>query len=259
MIKTFLNNIKDNRDLIGHLIFFDLKSNVARTYFGFLWWVLDPIFYMLVFYFLVQVVLQRGGPDYSVFLFTALIPLKWTISSLVDSTNVISSKAAILNQIYVPKFIFVIVRLGINTTKFLVGLVVLFLFIWVYGIDLSFNVFYLPFILIVHALFLLGAMMILAHIGVYLRDVKNMMQYVARMLFYVSPVMFSMDSVADKLAKWLYLNPLTILFESYRSVLLYQETPLWSGLGYLLIVSVILVVIGIVIMEKYDKKYIKVI
>ena len=121
------------------------------------------------------------------------------------------------------------------------------------------NVFYLPFILMVHALFLLGAMMILAHLGVYLRDVKNMMQYVTRMLFYVSPVMFSIDSVADILAQWLYLNPLTILFESYRSVLLYQEAPFWSGLGYLLIVSVILVVIGIFVMEKYDKKYIKVI
>src|SRR5690606_24311915 len=117
----------------------------------------------------------------------------------------ISSKAAILNQIYVPKSIFVIVRLGINTAKFLLGLVVLFLFLWIYGIDFSFKLVYLPLILIIHAMFLLGTMMILAHIGVFLRDVKNMMQYVTRMLFYVSPVMFSMDSISDNLAKWLYL------------------------------------------------------
>lgn len=259
MIIKFLKNIKDNKDLISHLIFFDLKSNVARTYFGFLWWVLDPLFYMLVFYFLVQVILQRGGPDYSVFLFTALIPLKWTISSLVDSTNVISSKAAILNQIYVPKSIFVIVRLGINTAKFLLGLVVLFLFLWIYGIDFSFKLVYLPLILIIHAMFLLGTMMILAHIGVFLRDVKNMMQYVTRMLFYVSPVMFSMDSISDNLAKWLYLNPLTILFESYRSVLMYDRIPQLAGLGLLFIISIVLVIVGVVIMEKYDKKYIKVI
>lgn len=259
MFKKFCRTLLNYKDLIWHLIIFDLKSNVARTYFGFLWWIVDPILYMLVFYFLVQVILQRGGPDYSIFLFTALIPLKWTMSSLVDSTNAIGSKISILNQIYVPKHIFVIVQLGINTIKFLIGLVVLLLFLWIFGTEFSVNVFYLPLIIIVHGLFLYGAMLILAHIGVYLKDVKNMMQYFTRMLYYLSPVLFSMDSVPENLAKLLYLNPLTTLFESYRNVLMHGEQPQFLGLLCILIFAGLLLSFGIFVIEKYDKKYIKVI
>lgn len=259
MIKKFYKTLSDNKDLIWHLIVFDLKSNVARTYFGFLWWILDPIFYMVVFYFLIEVVLQRGGPDYSVYLFTALIPLKWTMSSLVDSTNAITSKASVLNQIYVPKHVFVFVRLGINTVKYFIGLIVLLLFLFIYGIEFTIDILYLPLIMGIHSLFLFGIMLVLAHIGVYLKDIKNMMQYITRMLYYLSPVMFSMHSVPDNIAKLLYLNPLTTLFESYRNVLMYGEPPQFLGLICLLIIGCVFLSIGIVIIEKYDKKYVKVI
>lgn len=255
----FLKKLGDYKDLIKHLIVFDLKSNVARTYFGFLWWIIDPILYMLVFYLLIEVILQRGGPDYSVFLFTALIPLKWTMSSLVDSTSTISSKVSILNQIYVPKYILVIVTLGINAVKFLIGLVVLLLFLWFYGIEFSGYIIYLPLIIFVQALLLLGAMLLFAHIGVYLTDVRNMMQYITRMLYYLSPVLFSMDTVPENLAKLLYLNPLTTLFESYRNILMYGEPPQFLGLLILFGIGIGLLIIGVWIMEKYDKKYIKVI
>lgn len=259
MFRNFFKTVANYKDLIWHLVFFDLKSNVARTYFGILWWIVDPILYMLVFYFLVEIILQRGGPNYSVFLFTALIPLKWTMSSMVDSTSSISSKVSILNQIYVPKYIFVIVSLGINTVKFFIGLVVLLLFLLVYGISVSPNIIYLPLIILVHGLFLFGSMLILAHVGIFIKDVKNMMQYFTRMLYYLSPVLFSIESVPGNLSKYLYLNPLTTLFESYRNVLMYNEQPQLLGLLCIFIVAIILLTIGIITMEKYDKKYIKVI
>lgn len=258
-MKNFLKDIIKYKDLIGYLTIFNLKSNVSRTYLGILWWIIDPILYLLVFYFLVEIILQRGGPDYSVFLFTALIPLKWTISSLVDSTSSISSKASILKQIYVPKYIFVIVSLGINTVKFIIGLMVLILFLWIYGIELNINILFLPLIIFVQGLFLLGAMLVLAHIGIYFKDVKNVMQYLTRMLYYLSPVLFSIDSIPATLAKILYLNPLTTLFESYRNILMYNESPQFFGLLCILIVAIILLGIGINLLQKYDKKYIKVI
>jgi ABC-type polysaccharide/polyol phosphate export permease len=259
MLKNFLKNVIHYRDLIGHLVFFDLKSNVARTYFGIIWWIIDPILYMLVFYFLIEIILHRGGPNYSAFLFTALIPLKWTMSSLVDSTSTITSKVSILNQIYVPKYIFVITSLGINTVKFSIGLVLLLLFLWFYGINFSMYILYLPLIIVIHGLFIFGTMLIFAHMGIYFNDLKNMMQYFTRMLYYLSPVLFSMDSLPKKLSMLLYLNPLTTLFESYRNIFMYNEPPQFIGLFCLLIIAVIMIIVGISIMEKYDKRYIKVI
>ncbi|WP_078429735.1 ABC transporter permease [Alkalihalobacterium alkalinitrilicum] len=258
ILKKMVNDVKNHKDLIRYLTISDFKTNTARTYFGFLWWILDPILYMLIFYLLVQVILQRGGPDYSVFLFVALIPLKWTIACLVDATNAITSKARIIQQVYVPKIVFIVVRLAVNTSKFLISSVVLFTFLWVYGIDFTINMFYFFIIIIVHTLFLLGSMIILAHMGVYFKDIKNMMQYVARTLFYISPVMFSITDVPERLAQYLYINPLTSLIVSYRNSLLYAIQPEWGSLLILFLVSIVLLLIGLGILFKYEKHYAKV-
>lgn len=258
MINTVLRDVYKHKDLIYHLTLSDFKSNAARTYMGFLWWVLDPILYMGIFYLLVQVILQRGGPDYSVYLFTGLIPLKWATACLVDSTNAIASNSRIIQQVYVPKIVFITVRLLVNTFKFLVSVLVLLLFLYFYGIELSANVFYLPFVILINGIFLLGIMPFLAHVGVFIKDVKNLMQYVSRILLYLSPVMFHLDKVPENLRSWLYLNPLTSLLSSYRNVLLYQKAPEWIPLIILLIISVLILLLGLKLIMKNEKEYAKV-
>ncbi|MCA0970976.1 ABC transporter permease [Halobacillus litoralis] len=259
IIGNLFKTISRYKDLIWHLTKSELKSNVARTYMGFFWWILDPLLYMCIFYFLVHVILDRGGPDYPVFLFIALIPLKWTTSCLVDATNSIQSKGNIIKQIYVPKVVFVLVKLSINTIKFLISLTVLLIFLVVYGDSLSIFSLLLPFILLLHLCWLFPMMLILAHIGVYFKDIKNLMQYVTRVLLYVSPVLYSLSTVPEEIVKYLYINPLTLLIVSYRNILMYQDSPLTLELGILLIASIIFTLVGLHLIYKYDKKYVKVI
>lgn len=259
ILNKLLQDIKNHKDLIYHLTFYDLKSNTARTVLGFLWWLIDPILYMAIFYFLVHVILERGGPDYPVFLFVALIPLKWTISCLVDSTSAITSKGRIIQQIYVPKIVFILFRLMVNTAKFLIGSTMLIIFLWLYGVSFSVYMLFFPLIIIIHLILLLACASLLAHVGVYLRDVKLLMQYVARTLFYLSPVLYSLDRVPEHLVKWLYMNPLTTFIVSYRNILLYQAQPLWLNLIFILMISGILLYLGLKIVFKYEKEYAKVI
>ncbi|MEB1808285.1 MAG: ABC transporter permease [Bacillaceae bacterium] len=259
MLRNAVTDIINHRDLIRHFIVADFKANNARTYFGFVWWIIDPLLYMLMFYLLVQVILQRGGDDYAVFLFTALIPLKWTTSCLVDGANAITSKKGIIQQVYVPKIVFIAVKLSVNTIKFFIGSIVMFIFIAVYGVDLSINVFFYFIIIFVHMIFLLGCMMLLAHIGVYFRDIRNMMQYISRTLFYLSPVMYAITSVPERLATWLYLNPLTSLITSYRNIFLYQQQPEWNSLFILFVVSIFILIFSLKVLTKYENHYAKVI
>ncbi|WP_209121762.1 ABC transporter permease [Alkalihalobacillus sp. BA299] len=259
MLRNVISDLINHRDLIKHFIIADFKANNARTYFGFLWWIIDPLLYMLMFYLLVQVILQRGGEDYAVFLFTALIPLKWTTSCLVDGANAITSKRGIIQQVYVPKIIFITVRLAVNTVKFFIGSIVMFIFLAVYGVDFSVNIIFYFVIIFIHMIFLLGAMILLAHIGVYIKDIKNMMQYISRTLFYLSPVMYDISRVPEKLAAFLYLNPLTTLITSYRNIFLYQQPPQWNSLLVLFIISVFILLYSLKVLTKYENHYAKVI
>lgn len=260
MFKQVIKDISTHKDLIWHLTISDFKSNTARTYMGFLWWILDPILYMGIFYLLVQVILQRGGgPEYMVYLFTGLIPLKWATACFVDSTNAIASNSRIIQQVYVPKIVFIIVKLSVNTFKFIVSVLVLILFLLFFGVDLSLYVLYLPLIIAINGLFLLGVMPFLAHLGVFIRDVKNLMQYVSRMLLYLSPVMFHIESVPKPLLKFLYLNPLTTILESYRNILMFKQPPPWSALLVFLCISIVILFIGLKLIMKNEKEYAKVI
>jgi ABC-type polysaccharide/polyol phosphate export permease len=255
----FIRVIKENKDLIRYLTFFDLKSNVARTYMGFLWWIIDPLLYMMIYYLLVVVILNRGGDDYPVILFTGLIPLKFTTACLVDATSSIVGRSNIIKQIYVPKIVFILVRLCVNSIKFLLGSVVLVLFLFFYGIDFNWTCLIYPVIGIVHTFVLLPFMILFAHVGVYLRDIKNLMQYVARVLLYVSPVLYTISDVPKKLITLFYINPFTTIIESYRNILLTQSQPLWLLLACLIVISFILLYISLKVMFKYENDYAKVI
>ncbi|KZN98034.1 MULTISPECIES: ABC transporter permease [Aeribacillus] len=255
----FIRSIKEHKDLIRYLTFFDLKSNVARTYMGFLWWIIDPILYMMIYYLLVVVILGRGGPHYLVILFTGLIPLKFTTACLVDSTSSIVGKASIIKQIYVPKIVFILVRLCVNSIKFLLSSIVLMLFLVVYGIDFEWTYLLYPLIAVIHAIILLPLMILFAHVGVYLRDIKNLMQYIARVLLYVSPVLFTISDVPKRLIALFYLNPFTTVIESYRNILLHHSQPLWLLLGGLIVISFILLYFALKILFKYENEYAKVI
>ncbi|MGM0876426.1 MAG: ABC transporter permease [Bacillota bacterium] len=258
VIKKFFNEIFENKDLIRYLTVFDLKSKVARTYLGILWWVLDPLLYMAIFYLLIHVILGRGGPDYPIILFTALIPLKWTTACLVDATTAISGKGRIIKQIYVPKILFVIIRLLVNTFKFGISAVVLILFLLFYGVPFHTTMLYFPVVVIVQALVLLPVMILFAHMGIYFKDIKNFMQYVARMLLYLSPVLFTLDTVPEKFVALFYLNPMTTVIESYRNVLIYGTEPMWGPLGIILIVAFVILFFALRLLYKYENEYAKV-
>lgn len=259
MIRRLINDLIDNKDLIFHLTMAEFKKSTARTYLGILWWIIDPILYMAIFYFLVEIILQRGGPGYAIYLFTGLIPLKWVTASLVSGTNAISSNGGIIRQVYVPKVVFIFVSLMVNTVKYVISIILLVAFLALSGVSLSWNVLYFFIILFINAVFLFGIMLILAHVGVFLRDMRNMMQYISRTLMYLSPVLFRMEAVPANLVSILYLNPMTTLLVSYRNIFLYDKAPEWGPLGILFLVSIAILYVGLFVIQKYEKQYAKVI
>lgn len=272
MIRKFLRDIRDHKDLIIYLTISKLKANTARTYVGFLWWVIDPILYMAIFYLLVHVILGRGGPLYPALLFSALIPLKWTVSCFVEGTTAISGNSRIIQQVFVPKIVFILVRLLGNTLKFLIGSIVVFAFMWAFEWysntfrDLDFTVsllssYSLMYILIIpfQMIFLLACMVLLAHFGAYFRDIKLFMSYVGRMFLYVSPVLYTLKDIPISIRDYFYINPMTSYIGSYRNVLLEQQGPMWINLFVLFLISIVLLYIGLKLIFRQENEYAKVI
>src|SRR5690625_3120715 len=74
-MKQYIEDIKKRKDLLLYLVKSGLKAEHRNSYLGYFWWLLDPLLNVAVYYFLVVIILGRGGPDFPVFLVIGLVEI----------------------------------------------------------------------------------------------------------------------------------------------------------------------------------------
>lgn len=259
LTRRFIRDIKKYREFIIISIETELSIEYSNSYIGYLWWILDPLLYMLIYIFVVTMLLGRRPPDYPVFLFTGLLFWRWTHSSFMRCTNAIIAKKNILSQIFIPKFILALIRVSVESVYFLVSMLVLFGLL-VFN-DIPFTAHFFEFIplFIVQFIFIFGAGLWLSHLGAYFYDVDRVLGFILRIWYYVSPGLFALSSAPEPFRTLLWLNPLTTIMESSRNIFLYGKPPIyfglliWGGIGVLLTIS------GMKKLYQFDQTYTKVI
>jgi len=247
------------REYIAYSVRSELKLQFSGKYLGALWWVLDPVFYMLAYILVVHVIFRRGGPDYPVFIFTALLCWKWTSSCIAQNINSIRARGTLLSQVYVPKYVFSLIRATAGTADYLFGLLVLFVLNAFFCVPFTLHYAECIPVIAVNYVFILGVSLCVAHLGVYFADLNNIFNFLIRMWFYLSPALYSVADIPAQY-RWLWrLNPMTLFYESYRNCFLYGKSPDYAGLGVLLGVSLAVVYGGLNLVYKYDRNYTKVV
>ena len=121
----------------------------------------------------------------------------------------------------------------------MIGLALLFPILFFLKINFSLNIFWLPSIVVLQLLFNIVYSSIAAFVGVFFKDLKNIIAFSVRLLLYLSPVLYDVSSIPEKLYKpYMILNPFAGLFTSYKNVLVHGESPsiyLFSLVIYVLI------------------------
>ena len=227
VVEGFRETISRRR-LIRYLIQADLKKKGADTLLGNVWWVLDPLLQMLVYVVVVGVIFQRGGPDYPLFVFAAILPWKWYTSSVGDAISSVSGQDRLIKQLQFPKIVLPAAATLAGIVNFSFGMIPLVgLLVLIYPERISAYVLLIPAIALVQLVFTLAVSLLVATANVFARDVSNVARHVLRLWFYLSPGLYSFSLVAESsigrdhpvLVDLLRLNPFVILFESYRAVI----------------------------------------
>src|SRR5699024_4039229 len=155
-MNAYIKEIKKRTDLILYLVKSGLKAEHRNSYLCYLWWLLDPLLSIAVYYFLVVIILYRGGADYLVFLVIGLIFWRWISSSINASAKSVLRYSVIINQVALPKMIFPVSFALSQLVNFLFGLVVISIFLAIFGVMPTWHIVYLPLIIIITLLFLLA-------------------------------------------------------------------------------------------------------
>jgi len=261
------------RQLIRWLVQADVKKKGSDTVLGNVWWVLDPLLQMAVYVILVSIIFERKQPDYPLWVFSAILPWKWFTSSVGDSISSVVMQGQLIRQLQFPKVVLPLSATFAGVVNFAFGMIPLFgLMVLFYRDRLTPLILLIPVIAVVQLVFTLSFSLALAAANVFLRDIGNMSRHVLRMWWYLSPGIYSIETLQNsnglkahpEILRLLEANPIAILFTAYHSVIYGTSDggppvmPDWSSLGILLLVSLVLVLVGMAIFKRLEPSFAKV-
>lgn len=236
----------------------DLLAEARRGYMGMLWWVVEPILYMSVFYIIFVKVFQRGDENFVFFLLTGLVVWKWFATTVPQCANSLKANVGLIRQVYIPKVVLLGMVASTSTFKFLIVFVLLLIFFIFTAIQPSMAWVSLPILMLLQLFMMLALGGVLAALVPFLPDLKLIIDNGMMLLFFLSGIFFDISDVSPEMKSYLYLNPMAGLIEAYRDVLLEGIWPDWMLLGKIFIASCVMFVVGWSLLKKYDRVYAKV-
>ncbi|MEA1052536.1 ABC transporter permease [Lamprobacter modestohalophilus] len=242
-------------DLIFYKAFADLRAEAAKTYINYLWWVIDPILTMLIFYIVFGLIFQRDEEGFIQFLLTGLVVWTWYRQTISHACNSILSGKALMAQIHVPKIVFPTVVILTDVTKFVFVFALLILFLWFSGYSVSHSYIALILVLLTQLLLITALAYSAAALVPFLPDLRFLIDNLLHLQFFVSGLFFSAELVPEKYRGLFFLNPMASLINDYRAILLHQAWPDWGRLAFISIFAIFVITFATYIINRYDQDY----
>ena len=260
-MKKYINDLKRYRKYLIYATRASLKSDVEGSYLNWLWWILDPLMFMLVYSFISLVVFGKSEPFFPIFIFSGLNVWNFFNKTVVRCSRIVKSYKSVVSRVYLPKYILTIVCLLENLFKMGVAFLLVFIMMPFYHVPISLYILNFIPVVITLIVFTFGTACIVLHIGVYITDLSNVINIVFRFIFYLSGVFYSIPKrVSEPYAGiLLHLNPIAFLINGVRDSLLYCKPIEYWWLLLYFILGCLLSYAGIKMIQKHESSYVKVI
>lgn len=261
MLKRFIKNIKQYSAYINHAYKSDLKSEVSNSHLNWIWWILEPLLFTLIYIFIVQVVFKTTEPHFEVFVIIGTTFWAFFEKSIKGSVKTIVENKEIISKVYIPKEILVITKICVNLFKLAISFGLIALSMVIFNVPLTLALLNVIPILLVMLIVVFGLATIITHFGVFVEDLSNVLNLTMKILFYLSGIFYSVITrVPEPYGKLVtYCNPIAYIINETREVLLYGQMPNYAVLGTWFIIGIILSGIGLRLIYKYENSYVKVI
>lgn len=265
-----LTGIWRYRELLLNLVRKELKVRYKNSSLGFIWSMLNPAMYLVVFYVVFQLVLKAGIPYFAVFLLSGLLAWNLFSASLGGATGSITGNAPLVNKVWFPREILPLASVGANCVHFVLQGIVLVvaLIAFRFHVDWGYVWLVIPAVIALVLLTSAGAVF-LAAANVYARDTQHFLELALLAWFWMTPIVYQWDLQARQLgtmgrsAMFTLLNPVTpIVLALQRSLygittftdpggghqrLLPLESSLWyfRNLAVVMVVAAVLLVLAL--------------
>lgn len=235
-----------------------LKAEVANSYLNWVWWMLDPMCFMLIYTFIFGYVFNSREQYFPVFIFIGLSMWDFFNKTLANSVKIVKNNQSIVSKVYLPKYILILIKIWVNGFKMMVSLGIVVLMMVLFRIPVTWNILYFFPIVVTLGIFTFGCSCFLLHFGVYVEDLSNVVAIVLRFVFYLTGIFYNIETKIPLYGVQLNrYNPVAFLITSARQCLIYEKTPSRKLLLLWLTISLLIAVMGIRKIYKEENSYVK--
>lgn len=250
-----LKELYKYREMLSNLVKKDLRTRYKGSVLGFLWTFINPLFQLIVYTIVFSVILKSDIPKYYIHLFVALVPWLFFATALTSSASSVIGSKDLIKKIYFPRLIIPISVVNGAFLNMLFTMIVVFAALIFSGIGISIYVLFLPLIMILEYLLVLGLAFIVSALNVYFRDLEHILGIITMAWMYVTPILYSVDLVPEALLPMFSLNPMTPIIGAFRSILYYKTMPDLSHMGSILAWSIGFILVGYFTFQKLQKNF----
>lgn len=198
-----------------------LKAEASRFYLSFFWWILEPLFVVLGFYLVFNVLLARGQEDYLLFLLCAKVPYMWFSKAVTAASNSIIQQKGIIGQINIPKAIFPYSTIQVSLYKEAPVFILLLLACVFFGYHPNIDWLWLAPLIVLEYLIIVGTSLFAALLICYIEDVRMLINMGMMLLMFASGIFFDISELSPEMSYYLItFNPIAFLCDSFRKLLM---------------------------------------
>ncbi len=248
-----------NRGLLATLTMQDLRSRYAGSVLGLAWMLVIPLvqltIYTFVFGYIYRVGQGKSIVEYALSLFCGFVPFIVVSESLSSAPSRIIGQPNFVKKVVFPLEVLPLIPISVSAIHALGALTILFLAVCFIGQGLHVTLVWLPMLIIILLLQVIGLSWMLSSLGVFIRDLTSTIQLIIQFLFFLTPITYPLSLVPEKFLTIYRLNPLVGIIENFRRVILEGKAPILMDVIYPLGCGVIFTIAGFYCFQRYRRAF----
>jgi lipopolysaccharide transport system permease protein len=232
-----------HRELVLVLARREISVRYRQTIVGLLWVLLQPLIttaiFTVVFVFFLRIP-DQGGDSYPLFAFSGITVWQYFTRIVTDGGNSLVANSSLITKVSFPRLIIPLVSPIAASVDCLISIMALVVLTAAFGAHLSWTVIFAPFVVFAVGLFGYAIVLYLAPLNAVYRDISIVIPFAVQIAMYLSPIVYP-SSLVPQSIRWLYeLNPVAVMVNSMRWVVLGTNAPSLAGVGLFVVVTVLL-------------------
>ncbi len=238
------------RDLLRLLVTSSIKTRYKRSTLGVFWTLLNPLLNTLVLTLAFSQLFRFAIENFPVYLLCGFI--YWNFFTFVtkEGMSKLVWGSNLLKRIYIPRTIFALSVLGNGLINLLLSVIPLLVIMLILQHPFRWSLLFLPYSLLVVALFTLGVTLFMSTLAVFFADVVEIYNVLLSALYFTIPLIYPLDILPERFQALVRLNPLYMMLEMIRMPIYFGTVPPFALVASATGVAVGMLLLGWVVFTK---------